>query len=1115
MKLFSFFASLWIAVAVAFSANADDRQVLNFNPDWKFLKANPTNAQLPKFDDRKWTTVSTPHTYNDTDTFDDFALPGLRGETNQWGGKTWYRKTFDAPRDWRGKKVYIEFDAVRQVAQVYLNGHYLGACKNGFLPFGFDLTPYLQIGRPNVLAVMCDNQFKFNPMGTNNAAGGEGKARRGGRRRGASTNSVATAGTNSTNSVARSGKRPSEGPGGNGGTAIENLQARLAKENADIPTNVVDLTANEIPWNSPQWHPAMGGIYRDVKLIVTDPLHISLPLYDFLQTEGPYIYSTNISEKSATVTVEVPIENDRATNSQAVLPYFTVQVFDRDGKIVLNLKPSDFFRLDPQHNEKIILSGTIQNPQLWEPDYPYLYRAKITLSVGNKIVDSQEIPFGIRAVHWDIHTGFSINGNSLRIHGWGQKPIDEWPGLGDAMPDWMHFYSLELMKAAGGNWVRWGHCAGGPAQIQACDELGIMVEQPGTDGEADTVKAAWDVRADAFRAGLIYYRNDPAIMIWEGGNQKVTTNHAAQLRGYFDKYDPYGGRAYAHRRADKKTGQFMDVTIGTEGSHEVPRLPVVEGEYDREESPRRVWDEFTPPFTNYDAMQKAAKQTYAEDSEQFAVNEIKNYVRKLSAPGHSGGANWIFSDSTSGGRNTTEVDRASGEVDGVRLPKEAYYVCQTMFRDSPEVHIIGHWNYPAGTKKDIYVAANCQQVELFVNGKSLGFGKNSLHYLFTFTNVLFEPGEIKAVGYNNGIPAAVYSIHTVGPPVALRMTPTTGPDGLIASGSDVALIDVEAVDANGERVPTFQQRANFTCSGPAIWRGGYDSGKTNTINNKYLDIEAGINRVAVRSTLKAGRIVVTASCPGLKPASLTIVSHKLPRDDGYSTMLPPMPQVQLAKLHASWANLTEPVPPMTVTKMTGNEAWAGRYIESLAYTGPTEGETVQTNVADGAKIYADADFTFTNLPEQLVGADWVQVPNADSLYDAADLMQLVVADGTNDIYVAHDDRVPVPTWLTNQFRVVTNATLTVNDQKMDLFRHTSKEEGSVTLGSNTEDDSIKEANAYVVFVNPAPPANTNETDNASENSDETPSTDSVENAGTNSTSNAVSPDQNEKAEPPK
>lgn len=1108
-KIVSVFGTIAVLTSAILSARADDRQVLNFNPDWKFLKANPTNAQAVNFDDSKWTTVSTPHTYNDTDTFDNFALPGLRGETNQWGGKTWYRKTFDAPRAWKGKKVYIEFNAVRQVAQVYLNGHYLGACKNGFLPFGFDLTPYLQIGKPNILAVMVDNQFEFNPMNSNTNAAGEARGRRGGnRRRGSSTNAVENA---STNSTARGERRRNNSDAG--GTTIENLQARLAKQNANIPTNVVDLTANEIPWNNPQWHPAMGGIYRDVKLIVTDPLHISLPLYDFLQTEGPYIYSTNIDEKSATVTVEVPVQNDRSTTETV---FVGAKILDRDGKPLMVNQLGSFANVAPGESVKKTFSFVVPDPQLWEPDNPYLYRAKIILFIGNKLIDSQEIPFGIRAVHWDVHTGFSINGNHLKIHGWGQKPMDEWPGLGDAMPDWMHFYTLDLMKLAGGNWVRWGHCAGGPAQIAACDELGIMVEQPGTDGEADTVKAAWDVRADAFRAGLIYYRDDPAIMIWEAGNQHVTDAHAKQLHDYFEEYDPNGGRAFSFRRADKTDGKYMDVSIGTEGSHEVPRLPVVEGEYDREESPRRVWDEFTPPYTNYDALQKAARQTYAEDSEQYAVSEIKNYVRKLGAPGHSGGANWIFSDSTSGGRNTTEVDRASGEVDGVRLPKEAYYVVQTMFRNDPQIHIIGHWNYPAGTVKNIYVSSNCKDVELFVNGKSLGHGGNSMHYLFTFTNVAFAPGEIKAIGYNDGVAVATNSIRTAGPAVALRMTPITGPDGLLASGSDVALIDVEAIDAKGERVPTFEQRVDFTCAGPAIWRGGYDSGETNTINNTYLDLEAGINRVAVRSTLKTGKIVVTANCPGLKPAHIAIVSHKFPRDDGYSKMSPPMPPVQLPKSHAPWANLAEPVPPITVTKMTGSEAFAGKYIESVAYTGPTEGEIVQTNVADGGKVYSDADFTFTNLPPQLVGADWIQVPNADSLYAAEDLMQLVVADGT-DTYIAHDDRVPTPEWLTNQFKMPTNmpvTSITVNGQTMSLYRHSSKDEGSITLGSNSDDPDVKEANAYVVFVTATPPSpkKSSADENASDDSDEMTSTNSVENATTNSPPETTSTNQNENAE---
>ena len=115
------------------------------------------------------------------------------------------------------------------------------------------------------------------------------------------------------------------------------------------------------------------------------------------------------------------------------------------------------------------------------------------------------------------------------------------------------------------------------------------------------------------------------------------------------------------------------------------------------------------------------------------------------APNHSGGANWLFSDSTSGGRVAVEVARTSGEVDGVRLPKEAYYVCAALFRDDPQVHLIGHWTYPTETKKTIYAASNADDVELFVNGKSLGHGKVSDRYLFTFPDVAFSPGEIKAV----------------------------------------------------------------------------------------------------------------------------------------------------------------------------------------------------------------------------------------------------------------------------------------------------------------------------------------------------------------------------------
>ena len=130
-----------------------------------------------------------------------------------------------------------------------------------------------------------------------------------------------------------------------------------------------------------------------------------------------------------------------------------------------------------------------------------------------------------------MKTGFYINGHHLKLRGWGQRPTSEWPGLGAAQPDWMHYYTLALMKEAGGNFVRWGHCAGAPSRHRpARTNWACSLDQPGVDGEGDARGEAWKLRAAAFRDMLIYYRNHPSIMIWEGGNQKVTREHANELR---------------------------------------------------------------------------------------------------------------------------------------------------------------------------------------------------------------------------------------------------------------------------------------------------------------------------------------------------------------------------------------------------------------------------------------------------------------------------------------------------------------------------------------------------------------------------------------------------------
>jgi beta-galactosidase len=241
----------------------------------------------------------------------------------------------------------------------------------------------------------------------------------------------------------------------------------------------------------------------------------------------------------------------------------------------------------------------------------------------------------------------------------------------------------------------------------------------------------------------------------------------------------------------------------------------------------------------------------------------------------------------------------SGKVDGMRLPKEIYFAYRVMQSEQPDLHILGHWSYPAvqpdGSKtvKTIYVIPNTESVELIVNGKSAGVNsKPENGWVFAFPNVEFAPGSLKAVGKNAAKIAAQQELTTAGAAAAIRLTPMVGPKGLQADGEDIALIDFEVIDAKGERCPTDGARVDFTCEGPGIWRGGYNSGNIDSTNNLYLSTELGINRVAVRSTLipadgpAPDPIRITAKREGLKPAQVQIVLLPVNVANGISPNMP-------------------------------------------------------------------------------------------------------------------------------------------------------------------------------------------------------------------------------------
>jgi beta-galactosidase len=439
------------------------------------------------------------------------------------------------------------------------------------------------------------------------------------------------------------------------------------------------------------------------------------------------------------------------------------------------------------------------------------------------------------------------------------------------------------------------------ADVTSCDKYGIANSCPAGDGEHETTGRQWDQRLEVMRDSMIYFRNSPSILFWEGGNAAISAEHMAQMVALRRQWDPSGGRVAGCRSlsnpAAVAASEYVGVMLGRPISDQSrDHGPIVETEDFREEGARGIWDDFSPPHFGF---KRGPNDSYNYNAETFALAGVRRYytfdTNRIDNPDpahahFSAYASIYFSDSDADGRQqSTEVLRVSGKVDGVRLPKEIFYATRVMQSPVPDLHIIGHWNYPANTRKTIsVVAALCDSVELSVNGRSLGVQTTPQSgFIFAFPDVAFEPGSIKAVGTKAGQVVAQQEIKTAGDPKSLKLTVHTGPSGLQADGSDVALIDFEVVDAQGNRCPTDEARVDFAVSGPVIWRGGFCSDKLNTTNNLYLDTECGINRVAVRSTMTPGAITVTATRAGLAPATVTIESKPVEISGGLTSAMPP------------------------------------------------------------------------------------------------------------------------------------------------------------------------------------------------------------------------------------
>ena len=831
------------AQTAPYAAPQSPRAKMNFNLNWKFIREDTPGAEAPGFDDSAWTTVSLPHSFNDVDSFRKI-ISHSGGDLGTFKGLVWYRKHFKLPANLAGNKIFLEFEGMRQAGDIFLNGKAIGLYENGVTAYGLDISDAVHFGaEDNVLAVKVDNRTTY---------------------------------------VERSSNTPFE-------------------------------------WNTNDFNPDHGGINRHVWLHVTGKIYQTLPLYYGLESTGVYVHAANfnMAGKSADVTIESEVKNssgDRATVD------LSAAIVDQSGRVRARFNGSSTDMVDGEKTV-LIATGALKDARFWRPEDPYLYDVYTILTVDGKTVDVNKVVTGFRKTAFKGGAGTGgvyLNDEFVYLKGFAQRSSNEWEGLGQGYPDWLHDFTAQMLRDSHGNYMRWMHISPQRVDADSFDRFGIIQICPGGDKERDAAGRQWEQRLEVTRDTMICFRNHPSILFWEAGNTVVTVEHIEQMVALRKQWDPDGGRVIGARGNDNvelntattPIAEFYGVMIGQDrrtdqlssptdmfrgySAQRRDRAPLIETEDFRDEGARRFWDDFSPPYFGF---KKGPNDTYQYTSESFALAAVARYRaywdNRISNPdpAHSkwsGYASIYFSDSDADGRqDSSEVCRVSGKVDAVRLPKEIYFTHRVMQNDQPDIHILGHWSYPAKTVKTIYVIANTQSVELFVNGKSHGVNSQPANgYTFAFPDVEFAPGSLKAVGRNDGKSVAQEEQTTAGPPAQIKLTPIVGPEGLQADGQDAALIDVEVLDAKGQRCPTDDDKVDFTITGPGIWRGGYNSGKIDSTNNLYLNTEAGINRVSVRSTLSAGTITVTASRAGLKSAQVKIVAQPVKIVDGLATFMP-------------------------------------------------------------------------------------------------------------------------------------------------------------------------------------------------------------------------------------
>jgi beta-galactosidase len=797
---------LTFAFASIYSIAQSTRTTVNFNKDWKFHLGDVENANTESFND-DWRILNLPHDWSVELPFDKSSPTGTGGGALR-GGTGWYRKTFTIPVDAKNKKVFIDFDGVYMNSEVWINGHSLGVRPNGYISFRYELTPYLKYGNEkNTIAVKVDNS-----------------------------------------------KQPNS-----------------------------------------RWYSG-SGIYRNVWLVTVNDV--------FVDHWGTNITTREINTQAATVNIKNKIHNTNSADKNILVK---TTLYDASNKqaatasLSLNAKATAV--------TETVQQVKITTPHLWSIGHPYLYKAVTQVMVDNKTVDEYTTYFGIRYFNFDADKGFLLNGKSLKII--GVCDHHDLGCLGTAINTRALERQLEILKGMGINGIRTSHNPPAPELLDLCDKMGFIVMDEAFDmwkkpKNPYDYHLYWDEwHKKDLEDQVLRDRNHPSVFIWSIGNEIPeqwagrdgndtsgiiiarelasiikSLDTTRPITSAMDHPDPQNtiyksgaldlvGFNYHHQAyktfPQKFPGKKFIATetvssLNTRSHYEMPS-----------DSIRRWPERWDKPFN--EGNPDTTCSAYDNCSAPWGSTHEETLKELLKYDFASGMFIWTGFDYIGEPTPYPWPARSSyfGIVDLAGFPKDVYYLYQSLFTDKPVLHIFPYWNWKAGQTIDVWAYYNnADEVELFLNGKSLGVKKKTGDDLHLMWRVQYEPGTLKAVSKKNGKVVLQKEIKTVG--VSAKIILSADKKTIKADGNDLSFVTVKIVDKDGNMVPNAGNLVKFNVTGEGSIAGVDNGSETSMESFKASERQAfnDLCLAVIQSKEKAGNIELTATSEGLSSASITI-----------------------------------------------------------------------------------------------------------------------------------------------------------------------------------------------------------------------------------------------------